>query len=148
MTQNMAFMFLEGVGGGGLMMLIHSTKSPTDAEWEPYFRELSKHDPTKIKSLAITAGGAPSGAQRKLVNDYLNGRQSRAAVVTGNTFVRGVVTALSWFNSMMKAYPPEDFDSALQYLGVRESEIALVRRELAVLQKRVGHETVRITVAA
>lgn len=148
MTHNMAFTFLEGIGGGGLMMLVHTNKSPTDSEWEPYFRELCKHDPTKILSLAVTAGGAPSGAQRKLVNDYLNGRQSRGAVVTGNSFVRGVVTALSWFNSQMKAFSPEELDSALRYLGVREAEMALVRRELAVLQKRVGHETVRIVAAA
>lgn len=148
MTQNMAFTFLEGVAGNGLMLLVHTTKSPTDTEWAPYYKELCKHDPTKIKSLAFTDGGAPSGAQRKQVNDYLNGRESRAVVVTANSFVRGVVTALSWFNSFMKAFPPEELDGALRYLGVREHEMALVRREIQLLRKRLGYDGLKSIIAA
>jgi len=149
MTTNMAFTFLEGIAGEeGLMILAHSTRSPTDAEWTPYFRELSRHDPTKLKSLAFTDGGAPSGSQRKLVNDYLNGRQSLAVVITASHFVRGVVTALSWFNAHMKAFSPDDLDEALRYLVVRDTEMALVKREIQLLRKRLGHEGLRSIIAA
>lgn len=142
---NMVFRYLDGVAGGGLMMLVHNSHSPRDPEWEPYFKELIKHDPTRLRSLVFTDGGAPSGGQRKLVNDYLKGRTSRAAVVTSSPFVRGTVTALSWFNAEIKAFTPEDVDSALAYLGVRDTEVALVRREIQLLRKRMGQDDLRST---
>jgi hypothetical protein len=140
---NMTFTFLPGVAGGGLMLLVHTDRPPTDAEWEPYYDELIKHDPDQLRSLAFTDGGAPSGAQRKQVNDFLKGRASRAAVVSPSTMVRGVVTALSWFNSQMKVYSPKEVDAALQYLGVSADELPLVRVEIQLLRKKLGHESLR-----
>ncbi|APR74826.1 Hypothetical protein A7982_00172 [Minicystis rosea] len=82
------------------------------------------------------------------MNDYLNGRQSRAAVVTANPFVRGVITALSWFNADMKGFTPEDVDSALRHLQVRETELMLVKHEIQLLRKRLGYDGLRSIVAA
>ncbi len=137
---NMTFTFLPGIAGGGLMLLVHTNRPPSDAEWEPYYAELVKHDPKKIRSLAFTDGGAPSAAQRAQVNDFLRGQASTAAVVTTSTMVRGVVTALSWFNAQMKAYAPRDVDAGLQHLGVRPDEVPLVRREIQLLRKKLDHE--------
>ena len=140
---NMVFRFLGGVAGGGVLIAVHSSKAPSDVEWDAYFTEVVKHDPTKIKTLNFTDGGAPNGAQRKQVNDFLKGRTSRCAVVTASPFVRGVVTALSWLNAEINAYPPDDVDSALEHLAVRTEELALVRREIQLLRKRMGQEDLR-----
>jgi hypothetical protein len=136
----MTFTFLPGVAGGGLMLLAHTTRPPNDAEWDPYFRELVKHDPKLLRNLVFTDGGAPSGAQRKQVNDFLNGQASTAAVVTMSTMVRGVVTALSWFNAQVKAYSPNDLGGALQHLGVRPHEGEMVRREIQLLRRKLDHD--------
>lgn len=144
---NMVFRYLEGVAGGGLMMLVHTNRPPSDAEWDLYFREFVKHDPARIRSIAFTDGGAPSGAQRKQINDMLNGRTTRGAVVTASPFVRGVVTALSWFNAQMKAFAADEVDAALEHLGVRDDEMALVRREIQLLRRRLGHDDLKSIVA-
>lgn len=122
------------------MLLAHTSRPPNDAEWGPYIDELRQHDPKELRSLAFTDGGAPSGAQRKQVNDFLNGQASRAAVVTASTMVRGVVTTLSWFNAQMHAYSPHDVDAALHHLGVRTDEVPLVRREIQLLRKKLEHD--------
>jgi hypothetical protein len=140
---NMVFRYLDGVSGGGLLITVHTNRSPSEAEWDAYFRELVKHDPKTLKSLNFTDGAAPNGAQRKQVNDFLQGRTSRCAVVTASPFVRGAVTALSWFNSEIKAYAPDNADAALEYLDVRSQELMLVRREIQLLRKRMGHDDLR-----
>jgi hypothetical protein len=144
---NMTFTFLPGVAGGGLMLLAHTSRPPNDAEWDPYIDELVKHDPKQLRSLAFTDGGAPSGAQRKQVNDFLKGQASRAAVITASTMVRGVVTALSWFNSQMKVYPPDELEAALQHLGVRPDEVPQVRREIQLLRKKLGYADLKCIVS-
>src|SRR5262245_10518935 len=122
----MVHTFLDGVAGYGLMILVHSTRAPSDPEWNEYFSELRKHDPVKIKNLAFTDGGAPTGSQRRMVNDYLDGRSSQGAVVTHSPIVRGVVAALNWFNPEIRAFAPKDLDAALRFLGVLDSDKTLV----------------------
>ncbi len=90
----MAFTFLAGVAGEGLIILVHGADPPTDLEWALYVREFLKHNPRGLRNLVYTDGGAPSGAQRKQVNDFLKGQPSPAVVVTGSYMVRGVVNAL------------------------------------------------------
>ncbi len=104
----MAFTFMPGVAGKGLIILVHGADPPTDLEWATYVREFVKHDAKGQRNLAFTDGGAPSGAQRKQVNDFLKGRASPAVVVSASYMVRGVVTALSWFNPQVRAYAPEE----------------------------------------
>jgi len=135
---NMAFTFLPHVADGGLMILVHTSRPPNDAEWGAYYAELVKQDARRLKSLAFTDGGAPNGAQRKQVNDFLAGQSSRACAVTSSAMVRGVVRALSWFNAQMKAFSPHEVDAALRYLGVRADEMASVRAEIQGLRVKLG----------
>jgi hypothetical protein len=144
---NMAFTFLPGVTGEGLMLVVHTSSAPSEIEWAPYFRELVKHDPKNLRSLAFTDGGAPGGAQRKQLNDFLQGQASPAAVVTSSSMVRGVVTALSWFNSQMRAFAPHELDAALRYLGVGMGEMNVVHREIQLLRQKLGFEGLKSIVA-
>jgi hypothetical protein len=139
----MAFTFLAGVAGEGLIILIHGTQPPTDLEWAVYVRELVKHDPRELRNLVFTDGGAPSGAQRKQVNDFLKGRASPAVVVSGSYMVRGVVNTLSWFNPQVRAYAPDELPAALRYIGVRDQEVARVNSEVQVLRQQLQYGTMR-----
>ena len=139
---NMTYAYLNGVAGGGLFILLHTHLPPADSEWHPYNQELVRVDQTvgieKCGTIVFTDGGSPGGPQRKLVADLLKGRASICAVVTANPLVRGAVTALSWFNSKIKAFPPDQVDAALEYIGVQSHEIGLVRREALALSKKLG----------
>lgn len=136
---NLTLSFLPRATGGGLLLLAHTNRPPNDTEWGWYIAELAKHDPRQLRSLTFTDGGAPSGAQRKQVNDYLAGQASLCAVISSSTMVRGVVSALGWFNSQIKVYAPRDLDAALRHLEVTSDEAPLVRREIQLLRTRLDH---------
>jgi hypothetical protein len=139
---NMAYTFLEGVAGGGLFILLHTAQQPASHEWQPYNTQLAEVDQRigveNTCTLVLTDGATPNGEQRKLVADLLKGRSSNAAVVTSNPVVRGAVTALSWFNSKIKAFSSEQVDAAMRHLGIQSHEIGQVRRELILLNKKLG----------
>ena len=140
---NMAFTFLPNVADGGLMILVHTSRPPNDAEWGAYYAEVLKQDPKRLKSLAFTDGGAPNGAQRKQINDYLGGQSTLGCVVTSSAMVRGVVRSLSWFNAQIKAFSPHEVDAALAYLGVRPHELAGVRAEIQHLRVKLGEKDLK-----
>jgi hypothetical protein len=135
------------IAGSGLMILVHTSKPPTDAEWAAYFADLTKQDAKRIKNLVFTDGGAPNGAQRKQVNDYLAGQPSTACVVTASSMVRGVVKALSWFNPRVTAVPPTNLDAAFEYLGIKNDERARVRTEIKLLRVKLGNDTLKSIIA-
>jgi hypothetical protein len=145
---NMAFSVLPSVTEGGLMILVHSRGSPSDQEWDGYLAEMTKHDPEKLLTLVFTDGGAPSAGQRKVVNDFLEGRTSRCAVITKSPIGRGVVSALSWFNPKIKAFPPNAIDDAMRYLGLQTVQFPAVRHQLKVLRDRFGTTPVESLAAA
>jgi hypothetical protein len=145
---NMAFSTLPNVAEGGLIIVVHPRTAPSDQEWEAYLAEYIKYDPEKLLTLVLTDGGGPSAGQRKAVNDMLQGRTTRAAVVTKSPIVRGVVSALGWFNPKIKTFPPTNVDGALKYLGLQPAEFAHVRFQLKLLREKFGATPVESLAAA
>src|SRR5690349_14838883 len=107
---------------GNLMITINTTKPPSDAEWNDYLEKFRRHGPEKIRTLIFTDGRSPTAAQRKMVNDMLAGKPTTAAVICSSPLVRGVVTALSWFNPKIKVFAPNELNAALEYLNVDTKE--------------------------
>jgi hypothetical protein len=144
---NMTFKFLPRAIGGGLMLVAHTPRPPNDVDWEPYYDEMVKQDPEQLLHLVFTDGGAPSGAQRKRVNEYLQGRASRAAVITTSTMVHGVVTALGWFNSQIRTYSPKDLVAALKHLDMSADEAPRLRPHIQDLRRRLDYPQLKCIVA-
>lgn len=111
--RNMAFEIV-----GDLFIVIHNAKPPSDAEWASYLRSWQGRDMSKMRTLVFTAGGGPSTAQRKEANTALGGKPSVTSVVSDSAMVRGIVTALSWFNSEIKAFNPTESTEAFRHLGI------------------------------
>jgi hypothetical protein len=132
---SMAYSFFPDAADGGLMVLVHTDRAPSDAEWDAYCNELTRYDVGHLKSLVLTEGGGPDASQRKRVNALLAGRESRGAVVSSNTLIRGIVIALSWFNSQIKSFTPNEIGAALAYLGVPFEPRAKVFAELTRLRE-------------
>lgn len=108
------------------VIVVHSRKPPGDDEWEEYIQfNLRTFTPgDTLKYLVVTDGGAPTPTQRMILNEklseYVRGNTGlfRSAIVTSSTFVRGVVTAISWFNSGIYAFSPQNLAEAMNYLEI------------------------------
>lgn len=118
---------------------VHTAKPPTNEEWQELITLMQPSDVANFRAISLTDGGAPNSAQRKSMNDYLAGRVPLSAVVTQSTVVRGVVTAMSWFNPNIKSFSPEELDAALVHLKVNRSEFALIKKEIRTLANSFGN---------
>lgn len=132
---------------GNLVIAVHGTAPPNDPEWDEYMVVLKEAarigGVERARSLVITEGGAPNSAQRKKVNELLSGRAGLCAVISDSAIVRGVVTALNWYNPMIKAYSPAQMEQAMHYLKVsgKQAQEALamvgkLKADLAALRGR------------
>ena len=131
---NMKTMAFASVGT--VVIVLHSNQAPTDAEWAEYVKEFKKFkDLTRVRSLVFTDGGAPNSAQRKEVNDLLDGRPGLTAVISASSMIRGVVTALQWFNPAIKSFSPDRVASAYEHLKLTPAERDSVGRQVQVLRK-------------
>jgi hypothetical protein len=132
---------------GDLFVVIHPATPPTEDEWMDYLRSWRPLDMARMRTIVFTDGGGPNAAQRKLANEALAGKPSLTAVVSSSQVVRGMVTALSWFNPKIKAFGPEEALEAFHYLGVRTpEEIARTWSLVERVRARLGDRQVRSVV--
>src|SRR5580698_8857062 len=89
-----------------LFIVVYGATNPTDEEWRAYLAMVERHGIDRTMQLIATDGGGPTSSQRRVLNEILAGRAVPVAVVSGNARIRGTVTALSWFNRRIKAFPP------------------------------------------
>src|SRR5689334_3663489 len=84
---------------GTLIVSVHPAEPPMDEDWSAYLqlcrRKMARE---RIRVLAVTAGGGPTTTQRKATRELLGDDPVPVAVVTDAAVVRGIVTALGWFN--------------------------------------------------
>ena len=112
--------------------------APTEHDHRDSIQFFRKLDFDRIKLLAITEGGAPSTMQRKDFNDALRGHQPPLALLTDSSLVRGAITAYSWFNKNIRAFPRANLADALSYLGVPELQYGKMEREVNGLREQVS----------
>lgn len=124
--------------GNRLMICVHNAKAPKESEWQAYVDDLRKLPLDQACQFVYTLGGAPSPSQRKEITDLTTGKKHRVAVVTPSAMVRGICTALSWFNSNVQAFAPERTGAAFEYLGVTANDIRMLSLELRVLCEALG----------
>ncbi len=124
----------------GVLLVVHTKDNPTDEEWNEYIDYGRKNMGRFTSSLVISEGGGPTTVQRGQMNDLLeaNGFKGKVAVVTLNRLVRGIVTALSWFNPNIKAFTTVQVQAALEYLGVAKDQQDIYIAEIKRLRDKVG----------
>jgi hypothetical protein len=133
-VKNVAFKLVDNV-----IVAAYGRNSPTDEEarqMAEFFRKII--DQPNLKSLSYTEGGAPTATQRKLMQEVMKDRELLAAVVTSSALVRGIVTAVSWFNRQMKAFSPLEERKAFEHLGIPESQFERFKSEARSLQQECG----------
>jgi len=122
-----------------LFLVAYGTEDPSDAEWAIYLRDIERHGIERTLQLIYTEGSGPSATQRRDLKELLDGRAVPVAVMSSSAAVRGMVTAMSWFNTKIRAFAPADLGEALAYLEIPTSRAELIERELAGLRLSLGH---------
>lgn len=128
---------------GNVHIVINGPNDATDADWRVYMdavrgEERKMADFGKMRTIVFSAGGGPNAKQRKEINEFLGGRATPVAIVTSSTVMRGIVTALQWFNPLARAFSPENVVAAMQFLGTSGSEASILWTEAKKLQSSVG----------
>lgn len=123
---------------GGLFLIVHTKDPPTDDEWTSYVKLVDKQGAEPLPQIVFTEGGGPSAKQRRDFTEMLNGRKIPVVVLTDSTMIRGIVTAISWFNDKLKTFPPVQIKDAFRYLRVPESAWPQIEDELGKLRKELA----------
>ena len=123
-----------------LFLVLHTKDNPTDEEWDQYLSFVQKNVGSIESSMILTAGGGPNAMQRGLMNDLIdaNGLKLVVSVVTLSRLVRGIVTALSWFNPNIKAFSTIQIPAAMDYLKVAKPDQAPLMAEINRLKADLG----------
>jgi hypothetical protein len=124
-----------------LVMGVYGPQAPTDEEWEEYLEALKQQADNPLPVLTVSDGGGPNAVQRrKLIAMYTKeqGERARIAVVTDTVATYGIVTAISWFSSGIKAFKTPNFEEALSYLGVEPARFAFVQMRIRMLRRTLG----------
>lgn len=122
---------------GNVFLSVFGERNATDAEAAEGTEILRKAVDRNCKILVVTRGGANTAQQRKRVYEVLGGRQPRAAIVSESKLVRGVVTAMSWFNKETQAFALEDLEYAFEYLDIAPSQYDMLRKEIETLDAKL-----------
>jgi hypothetical protein len=117
-----------------LFIVVYGHMNPTDEEWYGYMGAVRQRGMDKTVQLNVTEGGGPNSSQRKYLNDLLNGRTVPVSVLSGSVTVRGITTALGWFNRGIKVFQPSELPAALEHLGIPEHQVNLISRYISDLR--------------
>ena len=128
---------------GSCFALVVSKHTFSDAEWDGYLTFLRENLMPGIepKTIVMSQGASPTAMQRRKLNELTApyADKSKIAVVTESPIVRGVVAALSWFNPFYRAFPPQDLDRALAFLGISGGPAAEVKLMIEMLLQEIHH---------
>jgi hypothetical protein len=129
MRKNMVF------GWAGNVVILIQTDTPTDEEWKRYTASLRAkkeilQDMSRMKAIAVTEGGSLTPTQRREVNEIVGKEGGLAVVFSTSAIVRTMVTALSWFNPLIKAFALSEKEAAFKHLKLSQAESADVVRTI------------------
>ncbi len=123
-----------------VMLLVHRREPPTDPEWDVYVaacKDVLERRPEGLRALVITEGGGPTVDQRRRLNDMLAGRGARAAIVAESIMIRGIVTAMSWWNPLIKSFRKHEVPQAFTYLDLPGADMPRVLARLDALRASI-----------
>jgi hypothetical protein len=131
--------------GMQVVVMAHNRERLSDREWEDYYlaniRQVKEGAGKDTASnLVFAEGQGPNAKQRATGNaifDAKAGYRFRVAVVTDSILVRGVVTTLSWFNPLISAYAPSDWERAIVHVRLGEKHYPALLAALRKLKSEV-----------
>jgi hypothetical protein len=156
LVANIASVTIEDSDFGRVVITAHNKSVLADDEWESgylayirHLRDTGAFD--RIANLVFAEGCGPSSKQRSMGNSIFGKNESyqfKVAVVTDALMVRGVVTAIRWFNPLIDAFGPVDWARALEHARLAPNHWPVVQDALHQLVAKVPHAMILKTVTA
>lgn len=112
----------------GILLCVHGGLEPSNVEWDKFVDACAQHPDGRC--LVWTEDAGPTAKQRSKLAERTKKGPLKTAVCSDATIARGIVTAVSWFNSKIKAYSKDDLEVALQYLEVPKASAAAILTHL------------------
>ena len=140
-SKTIAYSFLTGISDFTLCIFVSANLPYASQEWARYMVELRGAPKLSLKTMVLTEGASPNAAQRKEMVDLFQGMAPPTGIVSSNSLVRGLTTALSWFNPNVKSFSPDQMGEAFAYLGVPRSLEERVWKEIWRLRAELPNST-------
>lgn len=100
-----------------LMISFVSPGEVTEREFDAWMREFTTKPFTRY--LATSVGFIHlNSVQRKRIADAMKTKAAKTAILTDETLIRGVVTALSWMGADIKSFRWDQVREALRHLDM------------------------------
>jgi hypothetical protein len=125
-------------------MFLHTAQAPSREEWGAVMDDFARHSKSgsfaRFRVLAVTDGGGPDVTMRMGLQRLYEERQQspKAAVVTANVVVRGIVAALNWFNPSVRMFAPQNFPDALAHIDVPATSLPRILREYTEMERELS----------
>lgn len=125
-----------------LSVTVHGRVDPSDAEWQSYLDDLlSLPNVADNAVLVYSEGGGPKALHRAALERAMaeaGQPEARVALVSASRVMRGIGTAISWFNPHLRVFAPSKLDSALSYLELEPEQCTDARRRLREIGARLS----------
>jgi hypothetical protein len=135
-----------------IIVWLHTAADPSDEEWNQSMAAIQglvtelDGNLSKIRTLAISDGGAPNTLQRAQFNKLIGvGKAAAVTTVLMNPVKRGILTAVTWLNPNFRAYPPDRSHLAFEHLEITAHKAKLMAEvEAACRRLSPPLETLRL----
>ena len=132
----------------GTLLIVHGKVQPDPSEWDAMIRDCRALE-RKLQRTLVFADVTLTAGQRREVADVHKLAGTRAvAVVTSSSLSRMIVTALSWLNSVHRAFEPREVNAALEYLQVAPEDRQRLLEAARQFARELNHDSLQKTLEA
>jgi hypothetical protein len=133
---------------GAVLVAVHDEHTPGDDEWQTWLDLYRKRGADSRALIVHSTGGGPSSPQRKHLLDAINAlaRVPPVAVLTSSTVMRGLVTAIGWFEPAArraKTFRLDELAAACTALGLDRAMQNALKVEIDRLRGSLGAHSTR-----
>jgi hypothetical protein len=110
-----------------VLIAVNDEQPLTDGEWDTWISLCLERAGKDARALIETRGqGGPNAKQRKRLVELQQKVDIRFAIASDSLVVRGIVTAVAWLGVPLRAFEPDDYTAAAEFLELSASELSCV----------------------
>jgi len=143
---NIESVSVTGLRAGELVLMAHNSAPLSDEEWDRNYLEpirvmKNRGGLDTCANIVFAEGRGPSATQRAEGNAIFGGGHYvfKVSVITSSMMVRGAVTALSWFNPLIRAFSAKDWERAFHHVRLHSNEFQRILEAAQKLRGKIGN---------
>lgn len=126
---------------GDHVVLVHSARTPSDAEWDAYLAGGARWLGDSVGLLVVSDGGGPTSTQRRALREVFvsnGGANTCTAVVSKSMVVRSILGAINLFAPGVRGFAPTALDAALTHILATPTQRPALLAEVERLQRTLS----------